>query len=91
MDKRGNSNIRLAYWSDEFTILSTKLMSWRYLGLRVWRMVLFCRGRHVVAIMHELRMPSGWSPTPGQRVSAALKIGCQPGARHLHVQAIEPC
>lgn len=90
MDKTENSKIRLAYWSDDFTILSTHLMPKRYLGLRVWRMVLHCRGRHAVAVMHELRMPSGWSPTPGQRVSAALRVGSQPNASYLHVQVIQP-
>ena len=85
------AEIRLAYWSDRFTILSTQLMPKRYFGLRVWRLVLLCRGRHAVAIMHELRMPSGWYPTPGQRVAAALRIGDQPGACNLHVQVIKPC
>lgn len=83
--------IRLAYWSDQFTILSTHLMPRRYFGQRVWRLDLRCRGRNVAVLMQELRMPSGWHPAAGQRVSAALRIGSQPSACNLHVQFIKPC
>ena len=90
-ESQNAAGIRLAYWSDQFTILSTQLMPNRHLGLRVWRLALFCRGRHIAAVMHELRLPAGWSPAPGQRVSASLRISDRPGACYLHVQVIEPC
>lgn len=83
--------IRLAYWSDQFTILSTHLMPRRYFGQRVWHLNLHCRGRNVAVFMQELRMPSGWNPAAGQRVSAALRIGSHPWACNLHVQAIKLC
>ena len=82
-------NVRLAYWSDVFTILSVELLPKRHLGLKVWRLVLYCKGRHAVAALHELRVPNEWIPQPGEKIRAALKIGSGRGAKHLHIQSIE--
>jgi hypothetical protein len=90
MDKRTHVNIHLAYWSDDFTILSSRLIPKKYCGLHVWLIHLHCRGQRIGAVIHELRLPSGWTPKSGQRVSAKLRTSNHPGVLRLHVQAIKP-
>ena len=81
-------NIRLVYWADVFTILSVELLPKRHLGMQIWRLVLYCRGRHAVAALHELRAPNLGVPKPGEKIHAALKIGTGRGAKHFHVQSV---
>jgi|GEM_PF-6515111 hypothetical protein len=81
-------NLRLAYWSDVFTVLSVELLPKRYKGVRVWRLALFCNGRHAVAALHERRIPGEWTPQPGEKIRAALRIGIGKGANCLHVICI---
>ncbi|KXS54303.1 MAG: hypothetical protein AWU57_1311 [Marinobacter sp. T13-3] len=85
-----NAGIRLAYWADVFTILSVELLPKRFRGMKVWRLVLYCKGRHAVAALHELRVPTDWAPQPGEKIHAALKMGSGKGAKHLHIQFIDP-
>lgn len=84
------ASIRLAYWADIFTVLSVELLPKRHFGMKVWRLVLYCKGRHAVAALHELRVPDEWLPKPGEKIDAALKIGTGRGAKNLHVQSIKP-
>ena len=81
-------HLRLVYWADVFTILSVELLPKRHLGMQVWRLKLYCRGRHAMAALHELRAPDQGILKPGEEVRAALRIGTGRGVKHFHVQSV---
>ena len=88
MTEHQKPNLRLVYWSDVFTILSVELLPKRHLGMQIWRLNLYCRGRHAVAALHELRVPNQGIPKPGEKIDAALQIGTGRGAKLFHVQSL---
>lgn len=84
-----NAPIRLAYWQDEFTVLSVKWRQVPKLDQQIVQLLLYCRGQHALAYLRQAQTPQEGVPRPGNRVAATLRIGSLPGSWRLHVQAIK--
>lgn len=82
--------IRLAYWQDQFTIISSRARHLPGTEHPIWQLLLYCRGSHATAFVQEPRLPTCWQPTPGARISAVLRIGNERHSYRLHVLSIAP-
>lgn len=82
--------VRLAYWRDQFTVLSMREVKITQRQTKITQMLLYCRGRHAQAYLRHTDAPTGEVlPRPGDKIMATLQIGSQPSSWRLHIQVIE--
>ncbi|MDL0432329.1 hypothetical protein QPM17_14385 [Marinobacter sp. TBZ242] len=80
---------RLAYWRDQFTVLSVQRLEVSRTGEKVFRLFLFCKGRQIPVFLREAKVPCSGAPLPGERIAAQLRILNYPQQPHMMVQSME--
>jgi len=84
-----NAKLRLAYWQDQFTVLSVRQLEIKQLRTEIFQVLLYCRGHHALAHLRQSQVPHDGIPRPGDTVAATLQVASRPGSWRLHVKAIE--